>query len=214
MGFYPIMAKLQGKRCLVVGGGQVAERKIGGLLVAGADIVVVSPDCSHAVEEWAKEGSLTLFRRPFVPEDVRDALIVVAATNDPAVNLAVYQACGPHQWVNVVDSPDLCSFTVPSVVERGDLQIAISTGGHNPGLAKKLRRQVETYFGPEYAEYTAFLGAIRSRVLALSLDEKRKRELLTELLDDRFLQWTKTGERERRNLEAERIIEKARQTGT
>ncbi|MEJ8545519.1 precorrin-2 dehydrogenase/sirohydrochlorin ferrochelatase family protein [Brevibacillus borstelensis] len=214
MRLYPMMANLQGKRCLVVGGGRVAERKIAGLLDAGADVVVVSPACSHAIEEWAKAGGIALFRRPFSPEDVRDALIVVAATNDPAVNLDVYQACGPHQWVNVIDRPDLCSFTVPSVVERGDLQIAISTGGHNPGLAKKLRQQVEMDIGPEYAEYTAFLGAVRSRVLALSLDEKRKRKLLSELLDDRFLQWTKTGEWERRNLEAERIIEKAGRTGT
>lgn len=213
MRLYPMMAKLQGKRCLVVGGGQVAERKIGSLLAAGADVAVVSPSCSPAVEEWAGAGSLVLFRRPFSPEDVREAVIVIAATNDPAVNLAVYQACGSHQWVNVVDRPDLCSFTVPSVVERGDLQLAISTGGHNPGLAKKLRRQVETQFGPEYVEYTAFLGAMRSRVLALSLDEMRKRELLSELLDDRFLHWTRTGERERRDLEAEKLIEQTRWTG-
>ncbi|QUO40707.1 bifunctional precorrin-2 dehydrogenase/sirohydrochlorin ferrochelatase [Brevibacillus composti] len=214
MRLYPMMVNLEGKRCLVVGGGRVAERKIDKLLAAGAEIAVVAPSCTAAVAKWAREERLFLYRRPFAPEDTRHALIVIAATDDPDVNLAVYQACASHQWVNIADRPDLCSFTVPSVVERGDLQIAISTGGHNPGLAKKLRRQMEAHIGPEYEEYTAFLGAMRRRVLELSLDDRQKREILSALLDDRFLCWTKSGERERRDLEAERIIENARQTGT
>jgi precorrin-2 dehydrogenase / sirohydrochlorin ferrochelatase len=203
---YPMMANLQEKRCLVVGGGQVAERKIGSLLNTGAIVTVVSPACTPAVDSWAESGRITLHRRPFVPDDVRDAVVVIAATGDPRVNLAVHRACGPHQWVNIVDRPDLCTFTVPSVVERGDLQIAISTGGHNPGLATKLRRQLEERFGPEYGEYTAFLGEMRKRVLSLGLDDKQRRAVLAELLDDRFLQWTAAGETERRDQEAEQVI--------
>lgn len=207
MKHYPMMVNLHGKRCLVVGGGRVAERKIGSLLASGADVMVVSPACTDQVAAWASTGQITLVARTFVPEDVREAVIIVAAANDPAVNLSVHQACLPHQWVNIADRPDLCTFTVPSVVERGDLQIAISTGGHNPGLAKKLRRQLEEWIGPEYEDYTRFLGELRRRVLALSLDEQDKRTILAELLDDRFLHWTKTGETAKRDQEAMQLID-------
>jgi len=203
---YPMMVHLESKPCLVVGGGQVAERKIGRLLAACAPVTVIAPSCTAAVEAWRREGRIVLLKRPFAPDDVRDAVIVIAATSDANVNLSVYQACLPHQWVNIADRPDLCTFTVPSVVERGDLQIAISTGGHNPGLAKKLRRQLEQQIGPEYEEYTRFLGEMRRRVLALSLEEREKRALLAALLDDRFFHWTKTGELSRRDREAERLI--------
>lgn len=208
MRYYPMMVNLEKKRCLVVGGGQVAERKIGSLLSAGADILVVSPSCTDVVEAWAKRGQIAVELRPFVREDVREASIVIAATSDPAINLSVHEACLPHQWVNIADRPDLCSFTVPSVVERGDLQIAVSTGGHNPGLAKKLRRQLEEWVGPEYEDYTRFLGEARRQVLALDLAEKDKRAILAELLDDRFLHWTKTGETMRRDQEAQELIQK------
>ncbi|MFD2368987.1 bifunctional precorrin-2 dehydrogenase/sirohydrochlorin ferrochelatase [Brevibacillus sp. GCM10020057] len=206
MRHYPMMVNLQNKPCLVVGGGQVAERKIDRLLAAGASVTVVAPSCTAAVEAWMHQGRIALARRPFVPEDVRDAVIVIAATGDADVNLSVYRSCLPHQWVNIVDRPDLCTFTVPSVVERGDLQIAISTGGHNPGLARKLRQQLERSIGPEYAEYTRFLGEMRRRVLALSLEEKKKRAILAELLDDRLFDWTMKGELGWRDREAEKVI--------
>ncbi|MGZ0052370.1 precorrin-2 dehydrogenase/sirohydrochlorin ferrochelatase family protein [Brevibacillus gelatini] len=204
---YAMMVNLENKRCVVVGGGQVAERKIASLLAAGAAVSVVSPACTAAIREWEQAGRLTLWQRPFVPADVAGAVLVIAATSDPAVNLAVYEACDPQQWVNVVDRPDLCSFTVPSVVERGDLTVAISTGGNNPGLAKKLRRQLEAWIGPEYEDYTLFLGKMRRRVLALDeLGLADKRAILAELLDDRFLHWTRSGEIARRDREAEALV--------
>jgi precorrin-2 dehydrogenase/sirohydrochlorin ferrochelatase len=209
MHLYPMMANLRGKRCLVVGGGQVAERKIRGLLPTGAEIAVVSPDCTAAIRSWAEEGMIVLQARRFSPEDVKGAAIVIAATDDSAVNLAVCEACESWQWINVVDHPDLCSFHVPSVVERGSVQIAISTGGTNPGLAKKLRRQLEEWIGPEYADYAVFLGEMRSRVLALKCDERRKRIMLERLLDDRFLQLTREGQRDVRDREADVMIKNA-----
>ncbi|MGG1658553.1 precorrin-2 dehydrogenase/sirohydrochlorin ferrochelatase family protein [Brevibacillus sp. NRS-1366] len=208
MPYYPMMVRLHQKRCLVVGGGQVAERKIGSLLAAGADVAVVSPSVTDTIQTWMHHGKVVVHPRSFVPQDVQGAVIVIAATSDPAVNLAVFKACLPHQWINIVDRPDLCTFTVPSLVERGDLQIAISTGGHNPGLAKKLRRQLEQWIGPEYEGYTLFLGEMRRQVLALALNEADKRAILSELLDDRFLHWTKTGETERRDREAAALLYK------
>lgn len=209
MPYYPMMVQLRQKRCLVVGGGQIAERKIGSLLAAGADdVTVVSPSVTDTILAWGQSGKMVVHLRPFEHVDVQDAVIVIAATNDSAVNLAVHDACLPHQWINIVDRPELCTFTVPSLVERGDLQIAISTGGHNPGLAKKLRRQLEQWIGPEYEAYTLFLGEMRRQVLALDLPEKDKRAILSELLDDRFLHWTQTGETRRRDQEAAMLLKK------
>ncbi|MGG4493623.1 precorrin-2 dehydrogenase/sirohydrochlorin ferrochelatase family protein [Brevibacillus reuszeri] len=209
MPYYPMMVQLRQKHCLVVGGGQIAERKIGSLIAAGADdVTVVSPSVTDMIIAWERSGQVMIHHRPFEPADVQAAVIVIAATNDSAVNHAVYNACLPQQWINIVDRPDLCSFTVPSLVERGDLQIAISTGGHNPGLAKKLRRQLEQWIGPEYEAYTLFLGEMRRQVRALDLHEKDKRAILSELLDDRFLHWTKTGETRRRDQEVELLLAK------
>ncbi|MGG0936556.1 bifunctional precorrin-2 dehydrogenase/sirohydrochlorin ferrochelatase [Brevibacillus centrosporus] len=207
MRYYPMMVNLQKKRCLVVGGGLVAERKIRGLLDADADVYVVAPSCTAQIDTWSQQGKIAWERRFFKPTDTEKAVLIIAATNQPDVNLAVYQACQAQQWINIVDRPDLCTFTVPAVVERGDMQIAISTGGNNPGLAKKLRTQVEEWFGPEYGDYTKFLGEMRQRVLRLHLAESQKRAILAELLDERFLDWTRSGELERRDREAERLLQ-------
>jgi precorrin-2 dehydrogenase/sirohydrochlorin ferrochelatase len=203
---YPMMVFLKEKKCLVVGGGKVAERKIRSLLDTGADLHVVSPACTLRIEEWAQSGRLTLYKRPFQPEDVKGAALLLAATDNPAVNLSVYQAMEPWQWINMADRPDLSTFIVPSTLERGSLQVAVSTGGHYPGLAKKLRHQLEEWMGLEYGDYVAFLGEMRERILGLPLDETRRRELLAQLLDDRFLQWTMEGRVEERNREAERLL--------
>lgn len=206
MGYYPMFVKLTGKQCLVVGAGKVAQRKIAGLLAAEADVTVVSPSVTPTVEEWSVTGRIMLHRRVFHPEDVQGMAVIVAAASDPAVNLAVYEAALPQQWVNIVDRPDLCSFVVPAVVERGDLQIAISTGGQNPGLAKKLRSEWEERLGAEYEDYTRFLGEMRRRLLSLGLEEEEKRSILTALLDERFYHWTKSGQIERRDREAEKLF--------
>lgn len=206
MSLYPMYVNLTDKRCLVVGAGKVAERKIASLIKAAARVTVVSPTSTPGIQKWSDEGSVTLHLRTFSPEDVHKMTIIIAATDDPAVNLAVHQACQPHQWVNIADRPDLCSFFVPATVERGDLQVAISTGGANPGLAKKLRRQAEEWMGPEYESYTQFLGEMRQQVLSLGLEEGEKRIILRELLDDRFFQWTQNGEIERRDREAKELL--------
>ncbi|WP_134701429.1 bifunctional precorrin-2 dehydrogenase/sirohydrochlorin ferrochelatase [Ammoniphilus sp. YIM 78166] len=203
---YPIMLRLAGKRCVVVGGGKVAERKIKSLLSTGAALVVVSPVSTEKITEWATTGQLQLLARPFENKDLDGAVLVIAATNQPEINLEIYQAIQPYQWINVVDRPDLCSFTVPATLERGDIQIAVSTGGKNPGLAKKLRKQLDQWIGEDYEEYVHFLGSTRQQVLSLGLDSERKKQLLQELLDDRFLYWTQEGNLEKRDEEVRKLI--------
>lgn len=203
---YPIMLRLAGKRCVVVGGGKVAERKIRSLLPTGATIIVVSPFSTEMISEWAATGQLELLPRPFEKNDLEGAVLVIAATNQPETNLAIYQAIKPYQWINVVDRPDLCTFTVPATLERGELQIAVSTGGRNPGLAKKLRKQLEQWVGADYEDYLHFLGSTRQQILSLGLDREQKKRLLQELLDDRFLQWTQEGNSEKRDEEVQKLI--------
>jgi len=145
---YPVNLVLDGRRCLVVGGGRVAARKVEGLLACGAQVKVVAPRI-HADLRVLPE--LMIEERPWVPDDLRGIWLVIAATDDAGVNRAVYQA-GERAgiWVNGADDPANCSFTLPSVVRRGDLQVAVSTGGRSPALASWLRRRFEAEMGAEY----------------------------------------------------------------
>ncbi|RXT07806.1 bifunctional precorrin-2 dehydrogenase/sirohydrochlorin ferrochelatase [Ammoniphilus sp. CFH 90114] len=209
---YPMMMKLTGQRLVVIGGGRVAERKIRGFVNTGAEITVISPECTDSIKSWAALGKLKYIAREFQEEDLHGASFIIAATNDPEVNVQIYQAKRAYQWINVVDRPDLCTFTVPSLVTRGDLQIAISTGGKSPGLSRKMRKQMESWIGQEYGEYLEFLGQQRKEILGLDLLPDVKRSLLTAMLDDRFLQWTKEGNLETRSKEAARLMSQAIQT--
>jgi precorrin-2 dehydrogenase/sirohydrochlorin ferrochelatase len=155
-----MMVDLTGKRCLIVGGGVVAERKVARLLECGAAVEVVSPAVTSRLKALASSGRLRLRRRPIRPSDFEGAFLVFVTTNDPEVNRRAAEVARRHGGlVNVADDPATCSFHVPSVVRRGDLAIAISTGGGSPALAKKLRQRLEQSIGPEY---TALLGALRA----------------------------------------------------
>ena len=179
---FPMFLKLEGKQCLVVGAGKVGEPKIGGLLETGAHIRVVALDASAAVREWAREGKIDLELRAFSAEDLDGAFLAIVATNSRTLNERVYhEARRRGVLCNVVDVPDLCDFFYPSVVRRGDLQIAISTSGQSPSLAQKIRQQLEKQFGPAYAAWVAELGETRKLILASELDKERKLELLHSL---------------------------------
>jgi precorrin-2 dehydrogenase / sirohydrochlorin ferrochelatase len=179
---FPMFLKLEGKRCLVVGAGKVGEPKIGGLLDTGASIHVVALEASNAVHEWASVGKITLELRAFTLEDLAGQFLAVVATASSALNESIYREAQRRGVLcNVVDVPELCDFYYGAVVRRGDLQIAISTGGQSPSLAQKLRQQLERQFGPGYAQWVAELGATRRLVLASNLEPQRKRELLHSL---------------------------------
>lgn len=173
--YYPLMLKVKGEPCLVVGGGPVALQKARALRKAGADVTAVSPDFSPAFERLA----VRRVRRKFRPADVAGRVLVIAGTDRPEVNRAVYVACRKRGIpVNVVDVPDLCSFIVPSIVRRGPVVVAISTSGQSPPLAKALRRRLEAILPRSLGRTAAKLGRARRIILrALAPSAERTRLL-------------------------------------
>jgi precorrin-2 dehydrogenase/sirohydrochlorin ferrochelatase len=161
---YPVNLVLDGRPCLVVGAGTVALRKVEGLLACGGRVTVVAPRVEPALRALA---GVTIEERPWRPADLDGMWLVIAATDDPAVNRAVFEA-GQRAgtWVNGADDPANCSFTLPSVVRRGDLQVTVSTGGRSPALASWLRRRIEGEIGPEYAVLLDLLAAERDGLKA------------------------------------------------
>ena len=179
---FPMFIKLAGRQVLVVGAGNVGEPKIGGLLETGARIRVVALDATPTVREWARAGKVELELRGFTAGDLAGAFLAVVATSSRTLNERIYREAQAHGVLcNVVDVPDLCDFFYPSVVRRGDLQIAVSTSGKSPSLAQKIRQQLEKQFGPGYAAWVAELGETRKLILASDLDKERKLELLHSL---------------------------------
>jgi precorrin-2 dehydrogenase / sirohydrochlorin ferrochelatase len=179
---FPMFMKLTGRECLVVGAGKVGEPKIGGLLDTGARIRVVALEASEQVHEWAAAGRIGLELRAFTPNDLDGVFLAVVATASRELNESVYgEAQRRGVLCNVVDVPEYCDFFYPAVVQRGDLQIAISTAGQSPSLAQQLRKQLEQQYGPGYAAWVEELGATRKLVLASHLGRERKLELLHSL---------------------------------
>jgi siroheme synthase-like protein len=177
-----MFVKLEGKRCLVVGAGNVGEPKIGGLIDTGARVHVVALDATEAVHAWANAGKITLELRAFAAEDLDGTFLAVVATASRDLNAAVYREAQRRGILcNVVDVPEYCDFYYGAVVRRGDLQIAISTNGQSPSLAQRLRQQLERQFGPGYAKWVAELGETRRLALASDLDPQRKSDLLHSL---------------------------------
>ncbi|MFZ0761410.1 MAG: bifunctional precorrin-2 dehydrogenase/sirohydrochlorin ferrochelatase [Candidatus Sulfotelmatobacter sp.] len=201
---FPMFVKLEGRRCLVVGAGKVGEPKIGGLIDTGARVHVIALEASEAVHAWANAGKITLELRAFAVEDIEGTFLAVVATASRALNASIYREAQRRGVLcNVVDDPDYCDFYYPAVVQRGDLQIAISTNGQSPSLAQKLRQQLERQFGPGYAQWVAQLGETRRLVLASDLDPQRKSDLLhslasREALDAALAEESAQQERDRR----------------
>ena len=176
--FFPMLLKLAGRRCLVVGAGTVAAGKIDRLLRCGAGLTVVSPRAIAAIQELAASGRLAWQCREFAAGDVPGHLLVVAATNSGATNATIFQACREQGVLcNAVDDPQHCDFIYPAVVRRGPLQIAISTGGRSPALASRLRRELEEQFAPEWGAWIDELGRQRDALAgeALSPESRRAR---------------------------------------
>lgn len=179
-GFYPAFLDLRGRNVVVIGGGEVALRKIESLLATGAVVKVIAPEMHPEIEELFVQGAVAGERRPYARGDLAGAMLAIAATSDADVNrLVSEEAMGLNLFLNVVDSPSASTFIVPSVIRRDDLTLAISTGGLSPALAKRIREKLEETLVPEYGAFLRLLGSLRARV---------RREL--PLPDQREIFWT------------------------
>ncbi len=182
MSLFPIFMKLAGRRCVVVGAGEIGAPKIQSLLTAEAEVTVIAPEARPVVEAWADSQTISWHRRNFEPADLDGATLVIAATSSPEVNESVFlEAQRRGILCNSVDDPEHCDFFYAAVVRRGDFQIAISTAGHSPALAQRLRSELEEQFGPEYAGWVDKLGKERQRLFSLDLDPDERRRKLHKL---------------------------------
>ncbi len=162
---FPMFIKLLGRRCLVVGGGTLAEPKVASLLNADATVTVVAPKATEQVQSWAREARIQWEQRSFQDSDLDGCFLVIGATGDVQVNDAVHRQAQTRGVIcNVVDDPARCDFYYPAVVRRGPLQIAISTAGRSPALAQRLRQELEEQFGPEYGAWVEHLGRARDEL--------------------------------------------------
>lgn len=179
---FPIFLRIEGRRCLVVGAGSIAEGKIRGLLQAGASVEVVAPWAAPQIQEWFGQGTLNWKPRNFEPNDLSDVFLVIAATPSREVNTQIFQEARLRNVLcNSVDDPENCDFYYGAVVQRGDLQIAISTSGRSPALAQRLRQELEEQFGPEYETWLQELGEARDQMFVAKLDVEARKKLLHEL---------------------------------
>jgi len=184
-GLYPAMLRLQGQRCLVVGAGDVAARKVEGLLACGAEVVVVAPEVGEALQALAEAGRVKVHQRPFRPADLAGCRLAIAATGSPEVNRAVAaEARKRGIWVNVVDDPALSTFQVPAVIDRSPLQVAISTTGVAPALARRLRERIESLLDPAWGQLLQLAQRYRPRIRHRHPDLAQRR---------RFYDWLHDG---------------------
>ena len=182
MSLFPIFLKMAARPCLVVGAGEIAESKILSLLEADAQVTVVAPEASERVRELSASGEIIWHRREFADADLDGIFLVVAGTNVLAVNRAVF--AGAHRrdiLCNAVDDPPYCDFYFPSVVRRGDLQIAISTAGESPALAQQLRMELNEQLPRDVGPWLGELGRLRREVLEMEPVGEPRKQLLHQL---------------------------------
>lgn len=195
MTYYPIFLDLHNQKVIVVGGGEVAERKIKNLLLYGCRIYINSPHLTPYLEQLVIKNKI--YQIPYESLDacMNDAFMVIAATDDPEVNTRIAsQAKERGVLVNAVDQPEDCNFIMPSIVKRGDLQIAISTAGKSPALAKKIRKETEAMFGPEYDSLIELLGHLRIELLSQEEPSSKNKIIFQKLVDSNLLRLIKKGD--------------------
>lgn len=192
--YYPIMLNIANKKCIIVGGGNVALRKAKTLLEYTKQITIISECLCDELSSLILNSGISWVKRNYTVGDINNTFLVVAATNNKTVNHQVYEeAKSKNILINVIDEPELCDFIVPSKVEVGDLTIAISTDGKSPALAKKIRKDLETVFGEEYAKFLNLLGEIRTKAIVEIEDNGKRSELFEKLVYSDVLSLLKEG---------------------
>lgn len=188
MSYYPIYLELDGKTVLVVGGGNVAQRKVETLLQYGAVVNIVSKEFSPRLKELAANGNIRQIGEAFDDKYLDNTFLAFAATDDPQLNHAISESARKRGlMINAVDQPVDCDFIVPSILRKGDLSIAISTSGKSPALAKSIRRQLDSQFGKEYESFLILMGRLRKEILSLGLPQEENSRIFHEIVDSDIL---------------------------
>ncbi|MGA1870441.1 MAG: bifunctional precorrin-2 dehydrogenase/sirohydrochlorin ferrochelatase [bacterium] len=191
-GYYPINLSLKDQKCVVVGGGSVAERKIVTLMEYNACVFLVSPEVTPGLATLAGEGLIHHLARKYERGDVKGALLVIVATNNTILNKQIACEAKEHNClINVVDCPDLCTFILPSIIRRGDLQITIGTNGVCPALSKKIRKELESLFGDEYEKFLEIAKIIREKIKEKIKDPGARSALINKLVYSDLLELIK-----------------------
>ena len=197
MRYYPVNLDILNRKCLVVGGGSVGTRKVITLLDCGATIIVVSPVASEKLLELADNSVITLKKRPYQTSDLDGTFLVIGATDDEELNRQISaDAEKLNMLCNIADRPEVCNFILPSIVNRGDLVISISTSGKSPAFAKKLRKELEKQFGEEYAEFLRLMGAIRKKLLRKKHQPEAHKHLFEQLISSGLIEMIKNNKKE------------------
>jgi precorrin-2 dehydrogenase / sirohydrochlorin ferrochelatase len=195
MRYYPVNLDIRGRRCLVVGGGRVGARKVKTLVDCGAVVTVVSPAIVPAIAKLADSQIIDLKKRPYQTNDLEGMFLVIGATDDEALNRHIHADAEQRNLLcNIADRPEICNFTLPAIVRRGDFMMAISTAGKSPAFAKHMRKQLETQFGPEYGKLLDLMGAIRRRLLAEAHEPEAHKPLFESLIAGDLLALIKAGD--------------------
>jgi precorrin-2 dehydrogenase/sirohydrochlorin ferrochelatase len=185
MKYYPLFLKLDGRKAVVVGGGRVAQRKVSTLIRAGAVVEVISPDITTTLREYANKGIIRHRKKRYERGDLKGAFLVIAATSSKETNTRVDRDA--EKLVNVVDTPSEGNFIVPSVVRRGLLTVAISTGGSSPALSKAMRKEIEELYGAEFARYLRFVEKTRKEAMVRIRDGRAREKFLKSLASGKIL---------------------------
>ena len=209
-GYYPLFADLRSRRVVVVGGGMVAQRKVTTLLRFGAKVTVISPIVTQRLRRYAQQGAIRYVPRRFKACDLEGAWLVYAATDDEAINQAVFRTATKHRiFTNVVDQVPLCSFIAPAIMKRGELVIAISTGGASPTVAKRLRREFERTIGAEYAELLRLLNSLRGVAKRQLPSYNDRKHYFDQLVRGRVFQLVRSGQPQAARRTALMMLQKA-----
>jgi siroheme synthase-like protein len=195
MGYYPVFLKMDGRPCVVVGGGAVAERKVEGLLHVNAAVTVISPTLTERLHSWVTERKVSHVAREYRSGDLSAHELVFVATDDHELNEAVFrEGLERGSWVNAADNPTYCDFILPSVLRRGELVVAVATGGSSPALSQAIRKELESYFTEDYVALSEIVAEVRRELRENSFHAGAA--VWREALDEKIRRLVKEGKQE------------------
>lgn len=206
-GYYPVILNLKGKTCVVIGGGKVAERKVASLVKADANVTLISPNLTKALQRRAAKKEIRFIKDCFKKKYIKGAFLVIGAVNNPEINCRIFKAAVKENLlVNTINSLEECNFLVPSTLEQGDLSISISTSGKSPALAKKIRENLEEQFGKAYKDLLSLMGKLRGEILSRFPDSKSRNKIFQALVESELLELFEKGQKRKAEKKAEEII--------